>query len=139
METGIYNPFKLKSLIIPMIYEFFGSALITFSYGLGQRAPNVRAAAYFIGWMLACTISGAHFNPAITLAVYIYERKRSNTAYFFVCLIVQLFGCFFGVLISFLLSSYCFSGMAPDTLKRTNSDPLYYTVDTNRDIDKIYY
>jgi glycerol uptake facilitator-like aquaporin len=34
-----------------------------------------RGFAYFVGWMIAVAVSGAHFNPATTLAVYIAEGK----------------------------------------------------------------
>jgi glycerol uptake facilitator-like aquaporin len=37
-----------------------------------------RAFAYFVGWLIAVSVSGAHFNPAVSLAVYIAEGKYSR-------------------------------------------------------------
>jgi glycerol uptake facilitator-like aquaporin len=39
-----------------------------------------RAIAYFIGFMIAVGVSGAHFNPATTLAVFIINRKYKEHA-----------------------------------------------------------
>lgn len=63
-----------------------------------------RAFAYFVGWMMAVSISGAHFNPAVSLGVYIAEGKylrqiiRLIIYWFF-----QLCGAFAGVLVVYLI------------------------------------
>lgn len=82
METGICKQSK-KNIPLVLIYELLGSSIMTYSFSLGGQYTGVRAAAYLIGWIIASTISGAHFNPAVTLAVLIYERKRSYIKYFF--------------------------------------------------------
>jgi glycerol uptake facilitator-like aquaporin len=33
---------------------------------------------YFVGWLLAVSVSGAHFNPAVSLAVYLAEGKYAR-------------------------------------------------------------
>jgi glycerol uptake facilitator-like aquaporin len=56
-------------------YEFWGTFIITYAYNFSDGASFTRAFSYFIGWIIAVDITGAHFNPAITYAVYIYERR----------------------------------------------------------------
>ena len=34
-----------------------------------------RAFAYAMGWIIAVSVSGAHFNPATSLGVYLAEGK----------------------------------------------------------------
>jgi len=93
METKIY---KSKRSLMPMvlIYELLGSALVTYSFVLGSQSEFVRAVAFLIGWTLASTISGAHFNPAITLAVFFYKRKIGQWPCMCLMIVAQLLGCF---------------------------------------------
>ena len=87
-----------------LIYEFIGTSIITFAFVLGYSSPNeLRAFAFFIAWVIAYEISGAHFNPATTLAVFIIERHCKNLMGMLFTVLFQLMGAFFGVLISFLL------------------------------------
>lgn len=62
-----------------MIYEFFGTALIVYSFNLTD-SPNamVRGFAYFVGVIIAYQISGACFNPAITLGMALAERNAKK-------------------------------------------------------------
>jgi glycerol uptake facilitator-like aquaporin len=53
-------------------------------------------------WIVAYKVSGAHFNPATSLAVLIAERKTANLLGFLLTFLVQVAGAFLGVLISFL-------------------------------------
>ena len=53
-------------------------------------------------WIVAYKVSGAHFNPATSLAVLIAERKTANILGFLLTFLVQVAGAFLGVLISFL-------------------------------------
>ena len=70
--------------------------------------------AYFIGWMIACSVSGAHFNPATSLAVFIYERKKSNTKTFLSFIMSQILGAFAGVLVVWMLARYYGAELYPN-------------------------
>lgn len=58
-----------------MIFEFMGACLMVYSYNLTHQSSGAfgRPLAYIIGYLLAVQISGAHFNPATTLAVWTTE------------------------------------------------------------------
>lgn len=75
METGKIISGNKLDIIIPLGYEFCGSALMIYAYNLNGNDYTARAFAYFIGYMIASQISGAHFNPATSLSVYIVEQK----------------------------------------------------------------
>ena len=88
MEGDLRKIKHKRSLLVPLAYEFFGTALLTYSFNLSADKSNnpehlVRAAAYFIGWLIAASVSGAHFNPAVSLAVFIFEAKKSLAPIFF--------------------------------------------------------
>ncbi len=105
METGIFE--HQRSLMpLVLLYEFCGSALITYSFSLGSQEYAVRAIALMMGWIIASTVSGAHFNPAVSLAVYLYQRKFRQWPCLVYMMIAQLFGCFAGVFIAYLLGKY---------------------------------
>jgi len=55
--------------------EFLGSAFIMLSFNLTMPNYMMRGFAFFICYFVGVHISGAHFNPATTLAVFIVEQK----------------------------------------------------------------
>ena len=82
---------------MPFTYELIGTLMITSAYlmsspGHGNTAssnPLTRSGAITLGWIVASRISGAHFNPAVTFAVYLYEGKYKNhLAYTLICAFV---------------------------------------------------
>jgi glycerol uptake facilitator-like aquaporin len=75
MEPGTVAIKDTKSLFTVFIYEFCGAALITYAFNFSDEKSLARATAYFVGWMFAITVSGAHFNPATSLAVYLVESR----------------------------------------------------------------
>ena len=58
-----------------LLYELLGTALVVYAYNYTAASYMGRGFAYFIGWILFVSVSGAHFNPATTLAVYLAEGK----------------------------------------------------------------
>lgn len=71
MHTGLH-------LMRSAICEFAGTALWVYSFNFTFASYFGRAFCYFIGWMLFVAVSGAHFNPATTLGVYIAEGKYAK-------------------------------------------------------------
>lgn len=60
---------KIAETVKPhiLVYEFLGSALMVYAYGVAQFS---RPVAYFMGWLLAFHITGAEFNPATSIASF---------------------------------------------------------------------
>ena len=93
---------KSNKLIV-CIYEFLGTALLIYAINLGANgiAPNFAIAfMIFALILLGGPISGAHFNPAVTLGVYVSNRFwRQDWAFFLAITFSQLIGGLFGILL----------------------------------------
>jgi glycerol uptake facilitator-like aquaporin len=87
-----------------LLYEFFGTAVLVYSYNvITGDAVRARPLAYFMMWVLAFKVSGAHFNPATSLAVFFCERRINNLVGFLLTMLVQLCGAYLGIGMSYLL------------------------------------
>ena len=88
------------------LYEFFGAALLIFTVNASQSgafAPLAIGLALFAGINMFGDVSGAHFNPAVTTAVFIKEggdRMGDNFGFMILIMFSQVLGCVFGVLIA---------------------------------------
>jgi glycerol uptake facilitator-like aquaporin len=49
---------------------------VTWAFNLGYKFGFPRAGAYLAGFLLAYNVSGAHFNPATSIAVYLQEKAK---------------------------------------------------------------
>lgn len=114
METGksSFEMGQRSGFYTAICYEMLGSAIVTWAYNLGYKNTTLRAVAYLVGYLFAVNVSGAHFNPATSVAVYLTEKdqKQKNLRYLIVVIIMQLVGCYFGILVSFLLLRDYLSG-----------------------------
>jgi glycerol uptake facilitator-like aquaporin len=109
METGkaSFELGKRRGFYQALFYEFLGAAVVTWAYNIANKDPQIRAAAFFIIYLLAVNVSGGHFNPAVSVAVYLTEKENRNLRYLICAIVVQVLGCGFGVLIAyFLLKDY---------------------------------
>lgn len=75
MEASVPERHSFLHLLRAAVYEFIGGALTVCAFNFTQTSYMGRAFVYFIGWILAVSVSGAHFNPAVSLGVYIAEGK----------------------------------------------------------------
>ena len=55
--------------------EFAGTCMAVYAYNFTHANYMIRGFTYFVGWILFVSVSGAHFNPALTFAVYLAEGK----------------------------------------------------------------
>eukprot|EP00347_Sterkiella_histriomuscorum_P010509 403376010 len=132
-ESRFVRKLKTKrNIFICFAYEFCGTCLITYAYNLTYPAtgkqianPFLRGLAYFMGWIMACSVSGAHFNPATSLAVYIFERKKSNTKILLGYIISQFLGAMAGILMSYLMVRYWGAELYPNLKVSSDNDFLY--------------
>ena len=94
-----------------LLYEFIGTAIMVYAFNSVGAVPTdqkgfyvrARPFAYMIMWIIAYKVSGAHFNPATSLAVVITERKTENIIGFFLTILAQFVGAYLGIGLSFLL------------------------------------
>lgn len=98
MDTG-------KSRSFALIYELLGTALITSAYNMSFHFSYIRALAYMAGYFIAVGVSGAHFNPATSLAVYMINRNKGGPGliYLIIVMITQFIGCVLGIVLSYAL------------------------------------
>ena len=78
METGAINTLPQSKKISALVIEFIGSAVLTYSFYFVPSSPYQVgiATAYPLFYVIGANISGAHFNPAISFAIWLMERKR---------------------------------------------------------------
>ena len=90
-----------KHKCIVFIYEFLGTALLIYSVNLQKGFDfGVFGIAFtlFICLLIAAPITGGHFNPAITLGIYICNAHwRKDVDMFLVMMAAQFLGAIFGV------------------------------------------
>jgi glycerol uptake facilitator-like aquaporin len=68
-----------------LLYEFIGTAFMVYAFNSNRFA---RPFVYFIFWIVAYKVSGAHFNPATSLAVFIVEKQMKNLPGFLITFLV---------------------------------------------------
>ena len=122
------NPLILRQFLA----EFYGTFVLvlvgtgSLAFGLGNQLVGV-AFAFGTGAMIAIYtighISGAHLNPAVTLAMVIDQRMSFKTAIIYV--IAQVLGGFFASLTLLLASgTSVYQGLGASGVDTTNV-PLY--------------
>lgn len=86
--------------------EFLGTAALL--YAINMSAVSGGFQPFAIGLTIAAVIhqfdpvTGAHFNPAVTIAVFIREANIANIGFLFVIIVAQILGATFGCLIVFI-------------------------------------
>lgn len=63
---------KEKSTLIFFLYEFLGTAILTYAYQISGNYIYVIFVITFWSW----EVSAAHFNTAITIGSFIYNTKE---------------------------------------------------------------
>lgn len=87
-----------------LFFEFMGTMGVVYAFNFTANNYFQRACAYFCFWILAVAISGAHFNPATTLAVYLAEAKfGAQIGRLLLYWLFQLMGAFAGILMVYLI------------------------------------
>ena len=78
MEASVPEGKSFLHLARALVYEFIGSCIVVTAFNFTMESYMARAFGYFVCWILAVSVSGAHFNPAVSLAVYLAEGKYAR-------------------------------------------------------------
>jgi glycerol uptake facilitator-like aquaporin len=104
MEASVPESHTFGHLLRACFFEFFGTAMTVYAFNFMSTDYMGRGFAYFVGWMIAVSVSGAHFNPATTLAVYIAEGKYMRQILRLILYyVVQFLGAYLGILMVYLI------------------------------------
>jgi glycerol uptake facilitator-like aquaporin len=90
-----------------LVYEFLGTAFMVYAFHL--NSDSLRGYAYFVWWLVAYPVSGAEFNPAVSLACFVVKSEKNREAQakqMGLVMLVQLLGAFSGLLMMFILMKY---------------------------------
>ena len=75
VEASVPEKHTFGHLLRASAFEFMGTAAVVYSFNFTGASYLGRSVTYFLWWILALSTSGAHFNPATSLAVLIAEGK----------------------------------------------------------------
>jgi aquaporin Z len=95
---------KAANVLAPLTVEFIGTFFLVASIGFNSlnNVPAAYLAPFGIGFTLVVVvfagghISGAHYNPAVTLAVWVSRRKKISGLDAIMYVLTQVFAAFMG-------------------------------------------
>ena len=114
METG--NKDKVVGVAL---YELIGTSFIMYAIMLNSGALTSGTVISFGMSLLAWNVSGGHFNPCLTVAMYVAEKDfGGNLITALIMIVAQFVGAFAGVLWGYLAI------LAPGQVSKKASVPL---------------
>ena len=82
-------------------YEMFGTAILVFNILVSGGEPIVGAITVFAVILVLNPVTGAHFNPSVTIGVYISRMEyRRELAFFLLMILAQFVGAAIGALLA---------------------------------------
>lgn len=109
MEVGILNPKKELDFLYLFIYEAFGTMILTTGIAMSNGynlQPLTIIAVLYVAILLCGRISGAHFNMAVTIGIYVvYGKWKEHLKILVVYFLAEIFGTVMGLLVSHFLKN----------------------------------
>jgi glycerol uptake facilitator-like aquaporin len=88
----------IKEYLVVCFYEFLGTAMLLLGYNFTNDGVAV-AFSLFVGIIIAHKVSGGAFNPAVTLAIYIFDGSiKQNFVLVIMTILSQIIGAYFGII-----------------------------------------
>ena len=85
------------------VYEMLGTSVIMYAFMVGGTFDASAKLVTFFMMLIAWNVSGGHFNPAISLGVYVSEKKwGGNILPLLLMMAGQFAGAFLGILWGYL-------------------------------------
>ena len=86
------------------VYEFLGTSVLVYAV-LASGGDIIAVAFTVLSLIIACAqITGAHFNPAVTIGVYVKNKKwGKDFGLFMMILLAEFSGAFLGVFWTWLV------------------------------------
>ena len=91
--------------ILPVVAtEFAGTCLLVLAANLAGSDTLVVALTYFALIVCCYEVSGGHLNPAVSVGVYIAEKRYSHNLLFMIIIVIgQVVGGLFGLGFGYLI------------------------------------
>lgn len=100
MEVPAGHSFKFDVLLV----EFVATSFLVFAVLVSAGNPIAVAGTLFCLILASGPITGAHFNPAVTLAVFIWNRKfKKDLCFMLMIFVAEFAGGLLGVFWSWLV------------------------------------
>jgi glycerol uptake facilitator-like aquaporin len=82
------------------LYEFLGTIILVFAINMSKGDPFAIGLTLFTLIVITHEVSGAHFNPAVTVAVFIMEKgkHKKNLKWLALYFSAEILGAIVGVL-----------------------------------------
>ena len=86
------------------LYEFIGTLIALLSVNCSQGNAAVIAIGIFVAATLTGRVCGGHFNAAVTISIYICEKKwLRNLPVALIVIVVDILGAYAAMVLSMLL------------------------------------
>lgn len=107
MEPGILKVRSQADLYRIFIFEFIGTAIFLLGINFSNGRTEVVVFYIYTASLLVGRVSGAHFNMAVTLSIYLVERKwREYLPVALVTASASIAGAYTGILIAYVIKGY---------------------------------
>lgn len=118
MEPLVLKPRKKNHYAWIFLFEFIGTSIMLFAVLLCEGNVFVAILMIYIAIVICGKYSGAHFNGAVTLTIYVLEHKnwRKNLKIALTYWTAEICGSYFGITIAYSFAGNSLVFLHPGSL-----------------------